>query len=480
MATSTITALGAGSGVDVKALAQSLVDAEKTPRKDAIDKKITKSEGGISGYGALKFVLSDLKSAFEGLKDASVLGKIAPKISQPGSFTATIKPGAPTSGHSIVVRSLAQSQKSVSDGFSSATQSLCASDLQLNLSIGPVGSQSNHPIQISAANATPNGIVAAINSSNLGISAQLLKTNDSLKPYKIVLSGEAGLENQFSVSTSSTSSIDASLKFDTTARIATNADLSIDGVDVSSKSNHIEGAIPNVTLDLLAVTSKDNLGNFSPATLDLSRDASIARPKVEALVRAFNDVNSMLNVVSDPKSTVETYGATLVGNSTVSYIRNQIRSIVTTFKAPNATGGIEALRDIGVSIDRNGQLSVDNNKLDSALQSNFDQVVTMLTGNKDGVSATSPIVGGVATESFKKLSSLLSNQSPLVTQTNNLSKKVSDYKLELEKLDARMTSLLERYNKQFSAMESMVNGTKSLQTSLKSTFDGMMSTYTNN
>jgi flagellar hook-associated protein 2 len=169
----------------------------------------------------------------------------------------------------------------------------------------------------------------------------------------------------------------------------------------------------------------------------------------------------------------------LVGNSTVSYIRNQIRSIVTTFKAPNATGGIEALRDIGVSIDRNGQLSIDNNKLDSALQSNFDKVVTMLTGNKDGVSATSPIVGGVATESFKKLSSLLSNQSPLVTQTNNLSKKVSDYKLELEKLDARMTSLLERYNKQFSAMESMVNGTKSLQTSLKSTFDGMMASYTN-
>ena len=185
MATSTITALGAGSGVDVKALAQSLVDAEKTPRKDAIDKKITKSEGGISGYGALKFVLSDLKSAFEGLKDASVLGKITPKISQPGSFTATIKPGAPTSGHSIVVRSLAQSQKSVSDGFSSATQSLCASDLQLTMSIGPAGSQSNHPIQISAVNATPNGIVAAINSSNLGISAQLLKTNDSLKPYKL-------------------------------------------------------------------------------------------------------------------------------------------------------------------------------------------------------------------------------------------------------------------------------------------------------
>ena len=59
--TNTITALGAGSGVDVKALAQSLVDAEKAPRKSLIDARIKKSEGGVSGYAALKYVLNDLK-----------------------------------------------------------------------------------------------------------------------------------------------------------------------------------------------------------------------------------------------------------------------------------------------------------------------------------------------------------------------------------------------------------------------------------
>jgi hypothetical protein len=43
-----------------------------------------------------------------------------------------------------------------------------------------------------------------------------------------------------------------------------------------------------------------------------------------------------------------------------------------------------------------------------------------------------------------------------------------------------MATLLERYNKQFASMESMVGQSKSLQTSLKSTFDGMMASYTNN
>ena len=44
MATDAISVLGAGSGMDIKALTTSLVDAERVPRKDAIDKKITKPD----------------------------------------------------------------------------------------------------------------------------------------------------------------------------------------------------------------------------------------------------------------------------------------------------------------------------------------------------------------------------------------------------------------------------------------------------
>jgi flagellar capping protein FliD len=42
-----------------------------------------------------------------------------------------------------------------------------------------------------------------------------------------------------------------------------------------------------------------------------------------------------------------------------------------------------------------------------------------------------------------------------------------------------MTELSARYKTQFAAMESMVGQTKTLQTSLKSTFEGMMASYTN-
>ena len=58
--------------------------------------------------------------------------------------------------------------------------------------------------------------------------------------------------------------------------------------------------------------------------------------------------------------------------------------------------------------------------------------------------------------------------------------KIASYQKELTALEDRMTAMLARYNKQFAAMESMVGQSKSLQTSLKSTFEGMMATYTNN
>jgi flagellar capping protein FliD len=86
---------------------------------------------------------------------------------------------------------------------------------------------------------------------------------------------------------------------------------------------------------------------------------------------------------------------------------------------------------------------------------------------------------GTAGEAVKKLTALLDTSAALTTQSTNLSTKIASYQKELAALEDRMTAMLARYNKQFAAMESMVGQSKSLQTSLKSTFEGMMASYTN-
>ena len=698
MATDTISALGAGSGVDVKTLAQSLVDAEKVPRKEIIDAKIKKTESSISGISAVKFVMSELQTAFAALKDQSDFNVINTRISDPTSIGVTTGPSTPAGTHAITVQALATSQRSISgsdqdggfsaldskinggtafslklnsgsfsaptkvfnsgstanstatitfnalssnesvtvngltftaggamtaqevatafanigsgtnaitaaannptssalgtysgnfvSGYASATVSgggnnqvvLTSTTLGAPDIVTPTGSHTpptsvfvsgatrpstatltfssliaGQSVSVtgltftakSALNATqvaeafsniantgvtaasitsaktasaalgtysgtftsgyssgvsangaltltsagngaadigaptsfaniaidgdytsPAGVVASINAANLGVTAQLINTGHASAPYRIMVTGQTGTNNSFSLTPSSAI---PSLTF-SNIQNAGNASLTVNGVPITSSTNKVQDVIAGTTLELFNTTAN--------AKLDFSRDTTAVKAKITDLVTKFNDANTMLGVVSDPKSTVETYGATLVGNSVVNTVRSQLRGLITT-DSNSKSGGLNALRDIGLSINRSGELELNASKLDSALQSKFEHVATMLSANRENQSDFSVLSRGVAGEAVKKISTLLGNTGVLSSQSTNFTAKVTTYKQELEKLDARMSMLLTRYNKQFGAMESMVGQSKSMKDSLKSSFEGMMSVYTN-
>ena len=474
--TNTISALGAGSGVDVKTLAQSLVDAEKSPRKSVIDAKIKKSEGGISGYAAVKFVLNDLKTAFSNLKDLSDFNTIIPKNSQSSAFTVTANSKASSGSHTVNVTALAKAQRNITPGFADTASSVNGgAAFSFTLTKGTGASQTTTTMNIGAADTTPQGIVSTINAYKAGVTAQLVNTGDATAPYKIVVTGATGAANNFTLTSNNganPSAEVAGLSFGNPIESAANAAATINGIAISSSTNRIDGAVAGLTFDISTLTN-------GTASVDLSRDTSSIKTKLKCLVTAFNEANSMLTVVSDPKSTVETYGATLVGNSTVSNVRTQMRAMITS-DSPNPTDGLTAYRDLGITLNRSGELELDEAKLDTVLQTKYDSMVTMLTANRENLSPLSALSAGASGAAVKKLTELLDKTSALTTQSGNLTKKIDDYKLELTKLEERMATLLERYNKQFGAMESMVGQSKSLQTSLKSTFDGMMSAYTNN
>ena len=338
----------------------------------------------------------------------------------------------------------------------------------------PTGSQFANNIAIAADATTPAGIVAAINSANLGVTAQLINTGNIATPYRIMVTGSTGASNAFSLTSLKTGGGEVSgISFGKTLQTAQDAAFNVDGMAMTSSKNTITDAIAGTTLNLTATTTPG-----VPANVVFSRDTSSVTSKLDALVTAYNDANTMLGVVSDPKSTVDTYGATLVGNSIVSTVRSQIRQMISS-NSTTPAGGLTALRDIGFSIDQKGVLSIDKTKLDSALQSNFDNVVTLVTGNRENQSKYSVLPSGAAGEAVKKLTAMLDPTAALTTQSSNLTTKITDYKKQLADLDTRMTALLARYNKQFASMDSLVGQSKSLQTSLKSTFDGMMATYTN-
>ncbi len=557
MATDTISALGAGSGVDVKSLASSLVDAERVPKKEAINNKISKAEKGISGYAAIKFVLDGMKTAFMNLKDQSDFNSVTPRISQPGSVS--VKATTASGTHSINVINLATAQRRVSSGFAAGNTPLNGGQA-FDLSLSVHGKTPADLINIPAGFDTPGGIVAYINSANKGVTANLVNTGEATNPFKIMITGATGATSDFTISSpiaglgfatplqssgfaSNTNAVSVDpfnlslsinggagqtisvpansgltgiasainnanlgvsaevintgdplkpfkvmvkggnldfslsapvdgLNFSSSLQQATNATINVNGLNLTPSSNKLEGLIPGATIDLLAPTN-------GISNIDFSRDVSGVKTKGQELVTAYNEANSMLNVVSDPKSTIETYGATLVGNSVVNDIRNKMRDMVLS-NSNSPSGGLTALRDIGISIDRTGVMTLDSSKLDSVLSSKFDHVVTLLSANRENMSTFNTNTAGIAGEAVKKITTLLDKAGTLAAQSENLSTRIVSYKKDLAKLEERMNQLLARYNKQFATMESMVGQSKSLKTSLTSTFEGMMATYTKN
>lgn len=572
-----VSSLGAGSGVDIKTLAQNLVDAEKAPQADAINTKISKSEAKISGYGALLANLSVIKTAFQGLENPSSVLKPTVQSGDASAYSATVSSNtAAASSHSIKVLQLATAQTSLSSTFSNADTPInggAAFSLQLSVNGG-----SAKTIRVPAAAASPAGVVSAINGAKLGVKATLVNNGSGSNAYSIVVTGETGASKAFSLTTDNGSGtgesqklafsaatasgnirvagidvavaagdsaqtvatkVKAALEADATfiqgfagrsvtangdgsinvnfagsdgnmadlaftdngatgvtASVSTtqsfsagspltdlsftlngdppvDASIQLDGVTVSRASNTVSDLIPGVTLNLLGKST-----NASQVTV--TQDTSGVLEKVNTLIKGYNDFlndYAILTGAPNTKDTTDQYSGSLQGNSTASRIKAQIKSLFLSASS-TPSGSMKTLSDLGISFQRDGTLSLDQTKFNTVLAANPTAIGTMLTADKENKTYVGTASRGLAGDAIKKLNDMISSQGVLNVETKNANSQITKYKADLAKLDTRMTAILARYMNQFTAMDSLVGQSKSLQTSLKSQFDGMMSSLT--
>ena len=416
--------------------------------------------GGLTYTSTGVTTVAQVAAAFASLADGAI-----PASTGTGTF----------SGKLVGFSSAAVTNGTVT--FTSATASANVTDLK----VSPAGVS----IPVEVGKDTPQEIVKAINLSTAanaaGIKASLANTGDPSKPYKIVLSGALGASNAFTIASDNGSGASvAGLVFDSVNsqhQDAVDAKLTVNGISYTRSTNTLTDVITGVTLDLKNTTSL-----ASPVALDLTRDDSTLKANMNALVVAYNDAMSMLNVVSDPKSKVDTYGATLVGDSTVRSLRDQLRGMFTgnSTAAAGATT-VKSMWQMGYSIDEKGVMTLDSTKLDSAIQNNYNDVMVSFSGGYNKLSTyVSMPNAGIANDAYTKITKLLGPTGAIQTQSDNVTKQNTKYGDDLTKLQTRMDALLARYTKQFSAMNSIVGSVNSQKTSLKSTFDGMMATYTKN
>ena len=472
-----MTTLGAGSGMDTKALARNLVNAEQAPKAKIINDKIDATKKEITGYSGLMFVVTELKKAFDVLADPTQFAGLVTKNSQASAFEVITNPSAQPGMHDISVTNVAKSQRSLTNAGFSDSASTVISGSDFTLSLTTLNTSSPTPVSITVpANSTLIGVRDAINSAKAGVTAQIIDSGvqGSAERYKIMVSGQPGASNAFTLSSSipgigfNTNQTPGNT--DSTLQSAMNANIVVDGISYSRSSNTIPDVVPGVTFDLLSET----VG--SSASIQLSRDTSNLKTKIDKTVSAFNDFQSFIKIANDPKSTDPDFGGSLSKVSIGKTVQAKLRQLVLGTAGSSSNNSVRGLRDLGVTLQQDGNLIVDAAVFQKVSTANYDQVVTMFSGkslqNEKGVTTN-----GVAVSLTEWIKTLVSAQGPLLQGSQNDSTKVTKYQEHLTKLQTRMDTLLARYTKQFAAMDSIVGKTNSLKTSLTSTFEGMMNAY---
>lgn len=152
---------------------------------------------------------------------------------------------------------------------------------------------------------------------------------------------------------------------------AQDAQYQLDGINLTSSSNTITTVIPGATINLL----KANETTPETSTLTLAKDTAQIKQKIQEFVDAYNAVTQF--VKNNTQFDKDTYAAGgLFGDATVQGIDAQLASAV--FSSPTGlSGAITNLTQLGFTFSSEGQLTLNEATLDSALSNNLSSVSSL-------------------------------------------------------------------------------------------------------
>jgi len=383
-----ITATGIGSGLDVESLVSQLVLSDVQPTENRINSSEARYQAELTAFGSLKSALSAFQSIVaSSAASAQYVGKSA-STSQADTVTASAQQSAAQATYALEVERLAEAQSLASGTYTASTSTVGTGILTITL--GTVSYDTNTQsvtgfsakteatptaITIDDSNNTLSGVRDAINASSAGVVASIV--NDGMG-YRLVLQGtETGAENAVTISVSETGDAGLSdLAFNESnsnlaqTNGATNAALTINGLEITSSSNTVSSAVEGVSFTLKKTTT-------APATIVVAENLEAARAGVNNLINGFNTLNSEINSLTSYNAETST-ASLLTGDGTVRNLARTIRSALNAAVADSG-GAYSTLAELGITSNViDGSLSVDTTKLDAILANDPSDVAKVL------------------------------------------------------------------------------------------------------
>jgi flagellar hook-associated protein 2 len=424
----TLSAAGIGSGLDVNSIVTALVNAKKAASQNQIDSKTNEIKGQLSSLSSLNSALTTLQAALAKLTTTSTFASFDATATDSSIATATTLSNAVPGSYDLDVTQLATAQKR-----SSSTLSSTAAVGEGTLSIG-VGSKSFN-VSVSST-ATLADIASSINkaSDNPGVVATVINGVNGTQLQ--LSSSKTGVANAFTISANATSSdgltalanqLGTPGKFE-----AQDAKLSLDGIDITSASNNVTGALNGVTIALTKT---------GDTTLNVTQDNSAATTAVQGFVDAYNAYNTAVQQLDYDPST-KAVGA-LFGDTTMTSVERSVSSVLSGAVSGNSIG---TLASLGITRGDDGTMTSDPDKLSAALTADPSAVQDLFAGTN-----------GYATKLNAALDTYTSSTGIIATRTTSLNNNLTQLGTQQTALDTRMAQYQDQLQKQYTNLDTLMS-----------------------
>ena len=462
--TSIVSALGAGSGIDMVALANNLAEVRYAAQIEQFQARSESLEARISAASLLRSQLNELASAVgERIRN----GDLAPSasIGDPSVALVDVDIGGEAGGNfTLEVSQIASAQTLASKSYASTSDLVGAGTLTIRF--GEVAgaaftedtSQTAIDITIEATDTLAN--VAEKLRLEAGLNAYTINTGNGTQ---LVLKGAEGANNGFVLEGSSGGLLGGAatpgnleyLSWNPATdagelkRTAQNAEFELDGVATTSPSNTVTGLPSGLSLTLTGT----NIG--APTNISFADNSAQISGFMGDFVAALNDITGALNELANPR------GGDLGNDSGTRALKRALSGLTTEIVMPGAVGNEPStLGDLGLTIDRNGTFSLDTDRLQATLANEPEAAGAMFTTGLFGVFATM--------DNLARTMSDRSDPGSLFGSEKRYTSQIERIDERLERINEQQERLRERLVSTFAAADTAVGASQSTLSFLQS------------
>jgi flagellar hook-associated protein 2 len=463
----TLSSLGVGAGFDTESVVSKLVALEKAPARK-IQSDNSKLNTKLSTWGRVQSAFSTLRDTAAALSRADFWRATTASSSDAAAVSVTTGNNTPAGSYSIRVNALATSQFVGSGAF--AGKASPVGEGTLRISLGTYESDGGEPpaitfaakaaaqaieIEIGPGDNTLEKIRDRINSANAGVTAALIT---DAAGTRLVMRGPSGASNAFKVEVTEGASPGLSaLAYDastggassmTRTQSASNAQATINGLNVSSETNSFSDVLDGMSLQVSKVTA-------SPVEVTVAQDTAAMRKGIDDFVGAYNSLVGLIRVQTLYDEASKTAGP-LQGDSTATGLLSQIRRMAST--STSATSAFERLSDVGLELNKEGTLRVNSTKLQSAM-GKLPELARFFSNSDDG----NPAANGIAQRFREIAAKVVGSDGAISTRTDGLRATIKRNDEKISRLEDRVALIEARLRKQYTALDTNMGNLTALQ-----------------